>query len=325
MTDSLQTRCAQFIANKETIRSGFRLEYGTMHCLCALLYGGQKADVQKIKTCKSIIKGNTTAFSSFKSNAFLAFATLLALEDDPEKRFVEVSDIYSVFKEKKFWGSEYLAVAAFSISAGTKESIAATADKAKDIYKQMKELHPFLASSEDYGYAAMMALSRNKVSDIVTESERCYKLLEDNFFSKNAVHSLSLVLSLWEERADTKCEKVIELFRQLKERGYKYGTGYELPCLGALAMTADTATIEDVIETSDFLKQHRGFGALGIGKAQRIMYASALVAQDRIMGEGTLTTAVMTAVTNIILAMQMAMIAAISASASAAASSSHGS
>ena len=96
----------------------------------------------------------------------------------------------------------------------------------------MKNVHPFLTSGEDSIYAAMLALSEQSEEDIVDEAENCYRLLKPEFFSGNAVQSLSLVLTLCEGSAEEKCNAVMELFRELKARGYKYGTEYELSTLG---------------------------------------------------------------------------------------------
>ena len=86
-----------------------------MHALCAVIYGNKEVDIQRIKDCKKIIKEQTSIFSAFRANTFLALAAMLSLEEDPVGRMEDIRDTYSVFKENKFWGSDFLALSSFLI------------------------------------------------------------------------------------------------------------------------------------------------------------------------------------------------------------------
>lgn len=110
------------------------------------------------------------------------------------------------------------------------------AGRTRHIYELMRNEHPFLTSGEDSVFAAMLALSELTDEQIVEETEQCYRLLKPEFFSGNAVQSLSHVLALREGKAEDKCKATMELFHSLKARGCKYGTDYELATLGVLAM-----------------------------------------------------------------------------------------
>ncbi len=327
MEESLMARCARFVENRDAIKSAFKFEYAMMHCLCALLYGNKKADVQKIRDCKKLIKSETSLFSFFRGNAFLAMATMLALEDDPGGRFAQVKQTYSILKAKKFWGSDFLALAAFLIREADARKEEELIDKARHIYTLVRAAHPLLTSSDDYGYATMLALSGRTAQDAASETERCYEILKSGFFSKNAVQGLCFVLAMGEGSAADKCGRAQRIYGGLKEKGYRFGTGYELPTLGVLALVPDGGgnIVTDVIEACDYLKSQKGFGTIGVGRSQRVMFASALAAQNRTDDAGgAIGVAVTTTVANIMIAIEIAIIAAVSASSAAAASSSSG-
>lgn len=326
MEQVLQQRCDTFAHNKEEIRKGFRLEYPLTHCLCALLFGDKQAHVEKMKECKRIIKAEEGLFSSFRGYAFLAMAAMLAQEDDPAARFAEVKRTYTALKKKKFWGTDFLALAAFLVRESDEQKTDELVDRAREAYRLMKDEHPFLTSSEDYGYAVMLAMSGMRPADAVAEAERCYEALRGDFFSKNAVQGLSLVLALGDGRATDKAQRAVSIFRKLKNGGQKFGTSYELPCLGVLAILPgdEDAIVQDVLDAYKCIHNHKGFGGLKLNRRERLMFASAVVAQERAGEESALSTTVANAVTNTIIAIQIALIAAITASASAAAASSSG-
>lgn len=90
-------------------------------------------------------------------------------------------------------------------------------------------------------------------------------------------------------------------------------------------MTTDNTQqiVSDILKVNEFLLSSKGFGPLGTGKAQRVMYSAILVAQEykkqclnQIMDMATINS-----VTSIIIAQQVAVSAAIAASAGASAAS----
>ena len=198
--------------------------------------------------------------------------------------------------------------------------------RTKTIYKLMKQEHPFLTSSEDSVFAALLALSKLKDEEIVRETEACYQLLKGEFYSGNAMQSLSHVLALGEGTAEEKCRRVMDLYRGLKNRGYSYGKSYELATLGVLALppVEMTSLINDIIDADDFLSNQKGYGFFGLGKRQRLMHAGMLVSSDYIGSQDSLTmkSAVLSGTVSLIAAQQAAMCAAIAASSSAAAANS---
>lgn len=326
MIYSLKQRCDLFIKNRDIMKSNFKWDNSMLFPLCASLYAekGLEINPDKIKSCKEIIKNNTGIFSNFKSTQLLALATMLSLADNIEGKMQEVLKVYEILK-KEFRSSVYLPLSAFVISDMVAErDYENVARKANEIYQKMKTEHPFLTSGEDSGFAVLFAISNISSDTAILEMEKCYEILRNKFFSANSVQSLSHTLALGEEDANKKCNSAIEIFEQLKERNLKFGTGMELSVLGILALTSNEIEkiVNDISEISEYLLTYKGFGAFGMGKTHRIMYAAMLASQEykNQCTENIMNMATVNSVTSIIIAQQAAMAAIIAASAASSAS-----
>ncbi len=327
MTETLKKRCELFIENYNTIRSGFVWENSYLYPICANVFTekNKRVDAAWLKECVSVLKQKTGLFSNFRGISRLVIASFLAVSEQPERKMEQTLQVYQLLKEH-FWASDYLPVAALIV-----ENLAQPAEykhvamRTREIYNQMKNEHPFLTSSEDSTLAAVLALSEKSNEQLIHDMEQCYQLLKPNFFTGNSVQSLSHVLALGEGLPDAKCRKLMELFELFKREGCKYGTSYELPTLGVLALLeVDAKTlVSEITEVDAYLKTQKGFGMFGIGAKQRLMYAGMLVADNYINAEqSTLTTAAINSVVAIVIAQQVAICAAIAASSAAAASAS---
>ncbi|RDU23138.1 DUF4003 family protein [Anaerosacchariphilus polymeriproducens] len=327
MREHLKQKCEIFVINKNIMSKNFPWDYSAFHALSASIYmeKNREIDPNDIKWCKKVIKQNTGTFSNFKNTSFLALASMLSVYDEPEEEFKKVKEIYQLLK-KEFYGSAYLPLCAMIISElSEQEDYGRVIQKAAAIYKNMKKEHPFITSSEDASFAVMFALSSLSVERVGIEMEQCFRLLKGNFFSSNAVQSLSHVLTLGEESAQVKCERTMKIFNCLKEKKYKFGTGIELSTLGLLTLTgADVEEIvQNVIEVYEFLKVSKGFGSFSVGKSYKLMYAAMLVANDyKNLNSHVMSTAAVTSVTSLVIAEQIAIMAAVSSCAAASSASS---
>jgi hypothetical protein len=328
MIESLKQRCELFVVNREIMKNNFKWDNSMLYPLCASLYAanGLEVDAIKIKKCKEIIKKKTGMFSYFRGTTFLALATMLSLEENPEDKFEKIFDVYNLLK-KKFHTTTFLTVAAFVVVKMVEPcEYDRVITKAKDIYIKMKKEHPILTSSEDCGFAVMFAVSDLSVHRAINEIEKCYSLLSGKFFSSNAVQALSHTLALAEDSAEVKCNKTMDIYNLLKEKKCKYGTGMELATLGVIALATDNVeqVVNDIVEVNEYLQSNKGFGALGTGKSLRIMYAGILVANEysnKFIIQ-TMNTTVINSLTSILIAQQVAIAAAVGASAAAASSGS---
>lgn len=269
------------------MKSAFAWEDGLTHLACAGIFINkeQTANEEMLLQCKDILKRNTGIFSNFKSTAKPMIVAMLAANENPQLLMERGLKVYDLLKEE-FMSSVYLPIAAMIIAQYADEArYAELAQRTRRIYKQMRADHPFLTSGEDSTFCALMALLDKPDEVLLGDAEECYKILKNNFFSSNAVQSLSHVLAMCDGEPENKCQKTMELFQKLKEAGHKYGTSYELPTLGVLAM-ADGNQDEiaaEMAEIDQWLSEQKGFGFFSsISAKQRLMYAGMIAQQDYI-------------------------------------------
>ena len=327
MRESLNQKCRLFIDNRDAVKSAFPMESSYMHAVCSSIISGEDriSDIQALKETRRMLKSRVNAFSNFRGACELPVVAILDVDSDPEWRLDKAIELYKSLKEH-FFTSEYLPMAAIILSGMTAQ--ANVAERTKRIYDLMKKEHPFLTSSEDCVFAAMLAISPRSDEDLIRDVEICYNILKERFSDKNAVQSLSHVLTLADserEGAADRCRDTIRLFDLLKEKKHKYGAGYELPTLGVLATLpcGVDETVSDLIAVSDFLKTQKGYGFFGFDRAQRMMHAAMIVASEHIGASKTMEGAAVSGTLSMIAAQHAATCAAISVSmaASAAASS----
>ncbi|MDD6770560.1 DUF4003 family protein, partial [Inconstantimicrobium porci] len=98
MNEILKSKCNLLIENRNEIKGAFKFEYNVACCIASLLCCGKnrKADVDKIKKCKKIIKNKTSMLSNFRGNIFFTTATVLSLNDNPEKLMDDINDVYKM-------------------------------------------------------------------------------------------------------------------------------------------------------------------------------------------------------------------------------------
>lgn len=323
MNERTLARCKNLIKNKETMKSAFAWEDGLTHLACAGIFINkeQTANEEMLLQCKDILKRNTGIFSNFKSTAKPMIVAMLAANENPQLLMERGLKVYDLLKEE-FMSSVYLPIAAMIIAQYADEArYAELAQRTRRIYKQMRADHPFLTSGEDSTFCALMALLDKPDEVLLGDAEECYKTLKSNFFSSNAVQSLSHVLAMCDGEPKIKCQRTMELFQKLKDAGHKYGTSYELPTLGVLAM-ADGNQDEiaaEMAEIDQWLSEQKGFGFFSsISAKQRRMYAGMIAQQDYI-NDKMMQSAAVNGVISLIVAQQAAMCAAITASAAATA------
>lgn len=324
MRSSLSTLCNSFIENRDTIKETFFWNSSYLYPVSAAVFVDKRktADRKRLEMCRDILKENTGFFSNFRDYIKLPMISMMAVSSDPEGKLNKALHAYRELKQH-FFASSYLPLASMTISDFVEPSqYEAVALRTRRIYDLMKKEHPFLTSGEDSVFAALLALSNSSDEQIVQDTEQCYDILNPQFFSSNAVQSLSHVLALCDGAAETKCDRAMELFDKLKDRGYKYGTGYELATLGVLAMLpADLDTIaDDIVQAAEFLAGQKGYGILGMTKRQCLMHAGLIVTSDYLEQTTSMQAAAVSSTISLIIAQQTAMCAAIAASAAASSS-----
>ncbi len=324
MTETQCRRLELFAANVQEMKSSFVWQNTMLKHVAALLYAAEDKviDADAIRQSYDLIKDNTGVFSMFRGNSALNIATMLSLAGDMEKRMCDTLQVYDALKEERFHASDYLVVAAYQIAAGSSaEGFQTAVSRMRAFYDGMKDQHPFLTSSDDYIFAAMLGLSDVDVAVGAERMEQLYRALKTEFFSGNGVQALTEVLILGDQTADV-LDRVLSLKQLLRNFGLKMENQDTLSSLGILALLPGTVDdiVRDVADTFEYLRTQKGFGAWSFSKQELELYASALTAYEHVASvkSGILTTTIATSITNIILAQQAAMAAMVASSTAAA-------
>ena len=317
MRSSLSNLCNSFIENRDALKETFFWGSSYIYPVAAAVFVDKRktAEVEHLEKCHEILKDNTGFFSNFRNYIKLPMVSMMAVSSDPEDKLKKALTVYEMLKQH-FFSSNYLPLASMTISDFVEPvHYEAVAHRTRRIYDLMKQEHPFLTSGEDSVFAALLALSNTSDEVIVQNTEECYDILKPQFFSSNAVQSLSHVLALCEGDAEMKCSRAMDLFYKLKDQGYKYGTGYELATLGVLAMLpADLGTIaDDTVQVAEYLAGQRGYGIMGMTKRQRLMHAGLIVTSDYLDQNTSMQAAAVSSTISLIIAQQTAVCAAIAA------------
>lgn len=325
MNEQTMKNCELLIENRDRVKSVFRWDSGLIHLACAGICTakGVLIDESALENSRGLLKENTGIFSNFRGTARSPIVTMLAVSGNPQETLGQALEVYQLLKEN-FWTSTYLPLASMVIAQRADPSrFGEIAVRTRSIYDRMKAEHQFLTSSEDSAFCALMALSDKTNDTLIEDSERCYSTLKPHFFSSNAVQSLSHVLALCDGTYDEKCQKTMELFDKLRNVGCRYGTSYELPTLGVLAMSGGDLTVisEEIAEINSWLSYQSGLGFFSsVSGKQRLMYAG-IVALRNYLNEDTMQAAAISGTISFIVASEAAMCAAIAASSAAAGAS----
>ena len=280
MDRQIETRSLNLVENYRILSGRNKMEFPEMVLACAgiFLAAGVTPDMNRLAECKKLLKSKAGIFSNFRGSDELLVRCKMALSADPELYFENLEREYQ--RIKTFFSGEQTVLAAM-ILAEQGSSVEDLAEKTKQIYKDMKEAHPWLTSENDLPFAALMAVSGRDASSVYAEAEEIYALLEKNLHAdKDTRQMLSHILAIRSGSAAEKCEKLCALADGLKAAGHSLGRGSRLAILGILAdSTLPTASlVERICETDDFLKQYKPFhGIFGVGKDCRRMFAVQMV------------------------------------------------
>ena len=245
MRETLKERCELLAENYTLIEKNFKWEFNMMYLVAAINYTsmGMKADAEKMKECREILKRKHGVFSELRSTIELAVISRMALEQNPAAFLDELTGVFEKVKEHKFFTSEYMVIAALIICEQHKVGKAdEVIKKMRSILKKMEKKHPFLTGYEDMPFATIMAILPEDEDKLIDDMEACYAVLKKKFtMHEDAVQGLCQVLAVEAAMDGTvtgttedKCAKAAEIFDELKKAGVKYGKSTELAALGAL-------------------------------------------------------------------------------------------
>lgn len=316
MKDQVLKKCELFAINNRKVSKAFAWEFDYMSMSAASFYAanGLEVDIDKLKECEKILIKETNAFSDFRGMVKLPVLCKMAMSEDPVGYLNKLMDIYNVLNRRKFAGNEYRIMAALVILDRVgNDSYEKYIDRTNELYSRMSKNHPFLTGYEDIPFAAMLAVSDLSIDRMIDDMEDSYKLLKGTFGDPDALQSLSHVLALENSAAEVKCEKVKAIYNGLKSAKHKYGQGYELPSLGALALL--DAPVDEIIDiicsADDYLKKQKGFSVLSVGATERRMFASQLLISEYVNYSNVVNNAVMNSLLAISIMIEMCLMISI--------------
>jgi len=325
MTQAQMTQL--FLDNASNIRKSFPWQEPMIKRLTALVFAleGKELDSAAVVAAHKTLKNTTGVFSTFRGNLSVLIAAMASMTDDPATRLSDTQTAYQLLKNKKFRSSDYLVAAAFEIASQTPHNnFPHVIHQTREIFLAMRANNRFLIGADDYIYAAMLALAGfdaqtagDKVRDMYTRLKAEFPFMT----SRSCLLHLAQIMIL-SDRTEHCVSNLIHLNRILRSHKIKLDRSLVLPSLGILSTlpTNPDALAEEIKNTVDFLRTHKGFGGFSVSSAEINMHAVALISRHS-LAQATASSAI----TNMLIAQQTAMMvamsAAVMASSSAAAAS----
>ena len=311
MKAELETLCTEYISNRDAVQKAFRWDNNAVYPVCANIFCacGQKAETDRLKACRKVIRKNTGLFSKFRGRKTRSFlASMLALGETAEDRMALANKYYRLL-HRKFKGTEYLVLASFLLTDLADQNL--TEEKVvrgKELFRRMNKKHRILTNNMDSVFAMMLAFS-GKTDDILMEDvEACYRALKPGFSNSGDVQTASQVLSVSDGEPEEKAQRVIDLYNALLEAGVKYGRSRELSPLAALSLT-DTPIadlVEEIKAADDFLGTQKGYSSSKEEDLnQRAMHA-VMIVSDQYAGTSQVNATVMTNTLEMLIAKKQA-------------------
>ncbi|WP_054629288.1 DUF4003 family protein [Paraclostridium sordellii] len=327
----IQNKLEQFIENYQQIKEvkgSWSMGMIQYSCALSLTIKNQYANKDKIEENLKVIKDNTGIFSNFRGYSMYYTAILLSTKFDAQNDFREILDIYKRLKDKSFWGDTYLPFVAIILYENkNKIDIDTCIDNMKYVYEFMKKHHPFLTSSDDYCRIALIAINSKDIDKDLDYIEKCYENLKSNgFYPSNNLQALSHIMCFDKHRNDESIDKIIKLKDLMAKENCKMDS-YGYPLIGAISLLDcdEDTLVSQIKKVSDSLKEVKGFGNWSLGKNNRNMISSAIVASayaDYLKKESNVDTISNNIFLDIIIAIEIACMVATMAAVSASASAS---
>ncbi|MDO4650368.1 MAG: DUF4003 family protein, partial [Eubacteriales bacterium] len=318
--------CEAMINNKNKLKEVLKWEDSRILTVCASLYlhADRSVDGSRIEYCKKQIKSNASIFSEIRGMALSVITCMIDIRGGEPQHFEQLMTAYKTLR-KEFHSSPLLAIGAEILAENFEPAqYAAVTEKAKKLYKIMQKNHPFVTGSDDYLMCILLAQAERDETIIGNEVEDCFTELKKLGMKggSNALQSVSCALALYDESVESKSQKVVSLYNEIRDHHMKYDKTYGLPMLAVLSQL-DVTTEEicsDLADTNEWLKKQKGFGLL-MGESTRMMYAALLVSQSYSKDQNA-SASVASSVLAAMIAEQLAIVACIAATSSASAANS---
>lgn len=281
MYEKLTDKTEQFIGNYQILQQEWKKERNAMVAAAAMIFVEQErtADPDRLELCSQIVKKDTGILSVYRGTVRPILLANMSLSQDPEGYLESVKKLVDSFSEKHIFDNSFAVPAAITllecISPGY---IDVYVRQAKEIFSLLREKYPNLTGKEDLPHSVMLAVADADPNLLLADAGACFEILK-GFSGKDELQALCLTLSLSNMPPQEKCDKVLDIFRILKETGHEYGKSYEITSLGALMVLEKSAEelADRIGHADDLLVKVKGLGSMGLGTAGRRMIAASLV------------------------------------------------
>lgn len=330
MNGFLKSRIEKLISVNDIIKREFKWSSDVYtRSFAALVYGmsDKEFDLDELKGLQQFMKNNTGVFSHYRSHEkFTIPALLITKLENPRVGFEYVLSYENRLKNAGFTKGPMLAIASYALLLTcNEEMVDIRINKAREIYKRMREKHYWLTGHDDYPLSVLISASEKDSHSIMEEIENYYSMLNKEGLSKsNGLQQLSHILTFSSERAENKVKKCMDVFRFFKDNkiGF-YSRDYGVLGLIALAGGNDEMLWE-VSEVYSYLLDESTFK--WVTKEIKLLMACSLVCDKYIKNikenNGILEASIGISIEALIAAQNAAIIATITSTSAAAASSS---
>lgn len=278
MNAKLTARLELFDKNNRTLIRKYWLKHLGLQILSSFIYtcSDREADLERMDECRRILKDHFGVFSSARDMLELPLMASMAVSGNPDGYAARLAATYQAVRKGTVLPGDFEMLASITLMDTPEYRLEETAEKMKRIYRKMRKNHPLLTSSSDKTSAAMFTLSDRDEDLLLEEMEACFAILRKKLRGRGeAVQTMSAFLAIQEGSAEEKCARTLELCDGLKAAKLNLKMSSMLPVvagLSVLELPVDSI-VEGVREAADALKGRKGFGAFGLGREGRTVYA----------------------------------------------------
>ena len=286
MNTAVSEKCILLEKNRSAVKDKFAFEEGLMGVIAGFIYTSEQAeaDADKLTECRKILRKQTGIFSDMRATAELVILSKMALSEDPEKYLEDIKEVNEkICGAKLSKGTNAILAAVIICDMGMQAECDEAVGKAKELMKRMNKDHPFLTGADDISPVVLMALSYKETDKLLADLEEGYSYIKKTYkpgISSDAVQGVCEILAMSYGDMKAKCDKVMRIYKVLKDKKLDFSTDAKFSVLAALAETdaAPETLAADIADASEFLKTMKGFDKSRMDDKERFMYATLVVA-----------------------------------------------
>lgn len=275
-----ETPLQTMVRNSQLLRGRYIWQGMIVKRLVAYLYTMQdkELDLDGLQAAYDLVKSKVGSFSMLRGSTALALAAKLSLSAQPRALLDKTVSAYRHLKEAGFWSSEYLAWAACEVAQAHDEtSIIDAAQKAKAVYRALKELHPFLTGQDDCLLSIHLSQMNQPAQDIAARVDGFYQQLKGVYpLLPGGAYRLCQVLALM-QMDEASARAVPPLVENLAQLGLNIRRAHTLPLAGILlAVPKQEELAAAILSVRSFLRQQPGFSRWSVYEEELLLFAAGL-------------------------------------------------